>query len=124
MSGRADRRARHALIYPPEERGRRILWRTVTFAGFTALTAPVVWFTYIRGWIDEPFIRKGLLALVALPYWAVVMAVWKRRGPYLPKLHGNERPATTTPEERSSDDAQSDPGDQTGALVEDAGTAR
>ncbi|GAB1644095.1 hypothetical protein KRMM14A1259_45180 [Krasilnikovia sp. MM14-A1259] len=107
MSGRTRRRARHAWTYPPEERGRRILWRTTTAAAYLALTAAVVWFARLRGWSDGWVPKRGLIGIVALPYWAVVTAVWKRYGPYMPQLHGDGRPGRLPPEP-SSGDGQSD----------------
>jgi hypothetical protein len=92
LSGRWRRRAKHGFVYPPEERGRRIVWRTVTVGVYLVLTAAAIWVAHVQGWSDGWFPPRGLLGLVGLPYWAVVTAVWKRYGPYMPRLHGNGRP--------------------------------
>ena len=102
MTGRAARRARHAWKYPPEERGRRIRWRTVTFALYAALAVATGWISHNRGWSDDWFPPKWVIGVVAVPYWAVVIAVWRSYGPYLPGLH-DERPGTSTSDEPRED---------------------
>ncbi|MFI7598979.1 hypothetical protein [Actinoplanes sp. NPDC049681] len=72
---------KHAAVYPPGERGRRILWRTVTMGLFFALEVGGFWVAHVLGWAD------GLVgALIAVPYWTAVTSVWSRYGPEMPGL--------------------------------------
>jgi hypothetical protein len=82
---RSDYRARHGdnLAYPAEERGRRILWRTVTIGIYGGLVALSFWVAQRLHWPGQL-----MLPAVALPYWAVVTWIWSRSGPYMPRLHG------------------------------------
>lgn len=90
MPRRERARARHAWKYPPEQRGRRILWRTITIGLYLILTCAVAWYAHLRRWTPS-----ALIAPVAVPYWAAVTALWRRHGPYMPKLHGDREPART-----------------------------
>lgn len=69
--------------YPPEERGRRVLWRTVTIGLFLALGVVAYWLADRNGWSE-----RLTLAAVAIPYWVIVTVVWSKSGPYMPRLHG------------------------------------
>ena len=73
--------------YSVEERSRRILWRTVSFCIFAVLGGFAFWLSARLGW---PFYI--VLLVIGLPYWAVVTAVWRRKGPYMPGLHEDSRP--------------------------------
>ena len=84
MTDRDPQRPRRRGEYPVQERGRRILWRTITIGIYAGLSAVASW---VSAWLHWPF--RLTLALVAFPYWSVVIAVWLRRGPYMPRLHGN-----------------------------------
>ena len=82
MLRRKRSQARHSRSYPPEERGRRIVWRSVTIGVFLALIGGALWIAHLYRW-PEP----ALIGLVSVPYWAAVTAVWRRWGPYMPGLH-------------------------------------
>jgi hypothetical protein len=69
--------------YPRAERGRRVLWRTVSIGIYLAIAAFSFWLARRQGWQF-----KLVLAVPAVPYWLVVAAIWRRRGPYMPRLHG------------------------------------
>lgn len=71
---RADR-------YPPDERGRRVLWRSVTVGLYLLVSIAALWLSETTGWSF-----KILLGAVAVPYWYVVMVIWSRWGPYMPGL--------------------------------------
>lgn len=70
---------RHALVLPREERGRRILWRTVAIGLFAALEAGGIL-------LAQHWNLPGGLAIpvVAVPYWAAATAIWSRWGPEMP----------------------------------------
>src|SRR3954454_19927553 len=92
LLGRWRRWAKHGFVYPPEERSRRIVWRTATVGVYLLLTVAAIWVAHVQGWSDGWFPPNWVLVIVALPYWAVATAVWKRYGPYMPGLHGDKRP--------------------------------
>jgi hypothetical protein len=75
--------------YPRAERGRRVLWRTVSIGIYVAIGVFSFWLAERQGW-NLSFV----LAATAVPYWLVVTAIWRRRGPYMPRLHG---PRATPP---------------------------
>jgi hypothetical protein len=69
--------------FPRAERGRRVRWRAVTIGVYFALAVGAIWLTGRWGWPPQ-----AAIAGVGVPYWAAVMAVWRRRGPRMPGLHG------------------------------------
>jgi hypothetical protein len=81
-AGRPDAKGpRHALVYPAEQRGQRIRWRSATFALYFVLQGAALWIVHVWGWPEVIAIP-----VVSLPYWHVVTAVWSRYGPYMPGL--------------------------------------
>jgi TRAP-type C4-dicarboxylate transport system permease large subunit len=70
--------------YRPAERGRRIRWRAVSIGTFLVLVGAAYGIAFRMGWPT-----RGEAAVVGLPYWALVTAIWRRKGPYMPALHGN-----------------------------------
>jgi hypothetical protein len=72
---------RHALVLPPEERGRRARWRIATIGLFIALEAAARMFAHRWNWPEDLVIPA-----VAVPYWPVATAVWSQWGPELPGL--------------------------------------
>jgi hypothetical protein len=60
---------------PPEERGRRIAWRTVSVGVYLAVTATAIWVAHVRGWSGGWFLPSGLIGLVGCP-------TGRRRPPY------------------------------------------
>jgi hypothetical protein len=50
----------------------------VSIGIFAALVVAALWVAHREGW------STPLVPLVALPYWTLVTAVWRHRGPYLP----------------------------------------
>jgi len=70
--------------YRPAERGRRIRWRTVSIGVFLVLVGAAYWAAFRIGWP-----MRGEAAIVGIPYWVVVTAIWRRKGPHMPELHGN-----------------------------------
>jgi hypothetical protein len=81
-SGPNAKSPRHALVYPAEERGRRILWRVTTVGLYLTLEAAALWTAHIWGWPEVIAIP-----VVAVPYWAAVTAVWSGWGPDMPGLN-------------------------------------
>ncbi len=80
MTGHHQKRRPGHGAYSAEERGRRILWRTVTIGLYAGLGIFAIW---LAAWLRWPF--KLTLALIAIPYWTLVIALWMWRGPYLPR---------------------------------------
>jgi hypothetical protein len=78
---------RHAWVYPAEERGRRIRWRTSTITLYLALVGAALWVAHILGWSE----RVGI-PVVGVPYWAVTTAIWSRHGPEMPGLDRRSSP--------------------------------
>ncbi|MFC7760104.1 hypothetical protein ACFQY4_20355 [Catellatospora bangladeshensis] len=58
-----------------------MLWRTVSIGLFVLLALGTFWLEQRMGWPKEI-----TTPLVAVPYWAVVTAVWRHYGPEMPGL--------------------------------------
>jgi hypothetical protein len=73
---------RHALVLPPEERGRRIRWRIAVMGVYAALQAVALQCAHQWNW-PEGF----TIPAVAIPYWYIATAVWSQWGPEMPGMH-------------------------------------
>ncbi|MEU7907770.1 hypothetical protein [Actinoplanes sp. NPDC049118] len=73
---------KHALVYPPEERGRRIRWRVATIGVFLGLEMAAMWAAGRWGLPEEL-----VIPVIAVPYWAVVPMIWSQWGPDMPGVH-------------------------------------
>lgn len=51
---------------------------------FLVLVGAAYWAAFRIGWP-----MRGEAAIVGIPYWVVVTAIWRRKGPHMPELHGN-----------------------------------
>ena len=72
---------RHALVLPPEERGRRIRWRIAVIGIYIVVEALALLCAHRWNW-PEGFV----IAAVSIPYWWITTVVWSQWGPELPGL--------------------------------------
>jgi hypothetical protein len=72
---------RHALVLPPEERGRRIRWRIAVIGLYAVLQGGALLGAERWGWPEAL-----VIPVVAIPYWRVATAVWSQWGPEVPGL--------------------------------------
>ena len=75
------RRPKHALVLPPEERGRRVRWRLATIGLYLLLQVGALLLAQRWDWYESLVIPA-----VAIPYWAVTRMIWSYWGPEMPSF--------------------------------------